>query len=39
MNSTSLAQARKKISDEAWQNKGNSAKAVADYLIQKMGEL
>ena len=39
MNSRSLAVERKKVSDEAWQNKGNAAKTIADYLISKLGEL
>lgn len=39
MNSSSLAEERKKVSDEAWQNKGKSASSIADYLISKLGEL
>lgn len=37
--SKNLADARKKISDEAWCNKGNAAKTVADYIEKKLGEL
>ena len=39
MKSQSLAQARKKISDEAWDNKGKAAETVVNYLVNKLGEI
>ena len=35
MQNKTFEENRKRISDEAWQNKGNAAKLVVDYLIQK----
>lgn len=37
--SKQFAENRQKISGEAWQNKGNAANAVADYLIEKQAAL
>ena len=39
LSSKGLAENRNKIKNEAWQNSGNSAKAIVDYIINKEKEL
>ena len=39
LHSEQFRQNRKRISGEAWQNKGGAAQAVADYLIGKKNEI
>ena len=39
LNSETLEQSRQRIKDEAWQNRGSSAKSVVDYLVEKREQI
>ena len=39
LNSETLEQNRQRIKDEAWQNRGSSAKSVVDYLVEKRSRI
>lgn len=38
LSSSELSQARKEVADECWQNRGNAAKAIVDYVQKKHKE-